>query len=347
VDRGAGQVSEVARWAFPLPMFSRPELFASSPAMRSLVEGLHLASAAQSGVLICGEGGSGRRMIAREVHFLSAGTDAPFVGVDCAEVEELELGLFGVPPSHKNSDGARPRLDRVSKLSLIYQAAGGTLFLAHLPEMPARLQARLARILRDGEVNVVESRRTVPMRMRLMASADDGWDTAVAEGQIRPDLCKRCSAARIEVPSLRDRREDIPALATALLADVCSELGFAARSIDGSAMALFCAFPWRGNARELRELLRTLVQRSDHPEIRLDDVLGAVHLDGSAKNFLGSGTLREAKERFERDYIVSVIERHRGRIGEAARALGIQRPNLYRKMRTLRVAPQRPGMGDE
>jgi two-component system nitrogen regulation response regulator NtrX len=218
---------------------------------------------------------------------------------------------------------------------------GGTLFLARLTEMPARVQARLARVLRDGEVSVVESRRTVATRMKLIASSDAGWDAAVDEGQIRPDLGKRCSQARIQVPPLRERREDIPALAVVLLTEVCAETGSPVRSIDEAAMSLLCAFPWRGNAPELRSLLETLCRRSDGPSLRLQDVLASVHLDGAARSFLGTGTLREAKERFERDFILAVLERHRGRVGEAARALGIQRPNLYRKMRALGVSPRR------
>jgi two-component system, NtrC family, nitrogen regulation response regulator NtrX len=321
----------------------QPAIFAASSAMQAVLEAVRAAAATHGGVLVCGESGSGRQMIARELHRLSTGSGAAFVCVDCAEVEELESVLFGIPPPPSNGDLARSKLDRISRISLLHLAVGGTLFLAHLPEMPARVQARLVRVLRDGEVSVMESRRTVPTRMRLIASADPGWDTAVAEGQIRSDLCKRCSATRIDIPPLRERREDIPALAAMLLQEICSERGLETRSIDPSAMSLLCAFPWRGNTRELRALLHTLVQRSDGSTLRLEEVLSSVHLDGSAKSFLGAGTLREAKERFERDYIVAVLERHRGRVGEAARALGIQRPNLYRKMRSLRLPPPRAG----
>ena len=321
----------------------RPEIFAESLAMRGVLDGISAAAATRGGVLICGEAGSGRRMIARELHQRSAGARAPFVGVDCAEVAELESVLFGVPPP-TNGDLAKSKFDRISKPSLLHQAVGGTLFLAHIQEMPARVQARLARILRDGEVNVVESRRTHSLRMRLVASADVGWETAVAEGQIRSDLHKRCSATRIDMPPLRDRREDIPALARLLIEQVCADSGFEARTIEPSALALLCAFPWRGNARELRGLLHTLVQRSSQPTLSLEDVLASVHLDGSARDFLGSGTLREAKERFERDYIREVLKRYRGRIGDAAKALGIQRPNLYRKMRDLQLSPPRHGL---
>jgi DNA-binding NtrC family response regulator len=319
-------------------------IIASSPAMKAVLEAVRAAASSHGGVLVCGESGSGRRMIARDVHHHAAGNGAPFVSVDCAGVDELESALFGLPPVAGNGDAARARLDRVSKDSLLYQAVGGTLFLAHLREMPARVQARLARVLRDGEVRVAEPRRTIRTHLRLIASADRDWDAAVAEGQIRSDLVRRCSTLRINMPPLRDRREDIPALAAMFLEDLGTERGVERRTLDASAMALLCAFPWRGNARELRALMGALVQRPGGPTMRLDDVLAVVHLDGSARSFLGEGTLREAKERFEHDYIAAVLERHRGRVAEAAAALGIQRPNLYRKMRTLRLHPGRAGL---
>lgn len=312
--------------------------------MKAVLEAVRAAASSHGGVLVCGESGSGRRMIAREVHAHRADNGAPFVSVDCAEVIELESALFGLPPVAGNGDAARARLDRVSNDSLLHQAVGGTLFLAHLQEMPARVQSRLVRVLRDREVRVAELRRTVTTRLRLIASADGDWDAAVAEGQIRSDLVKRCSAVRINMPPLRDRREDIPALAAMFLDDLRAERGIELRTIDASAMALLCAFPWRGNARELRTLLCELVRRAGGPTMRLDDVLAVVHLDGSARSFLGAGTLREAKEKFEHDYIAAVLERHRGRVAEAAAALGIQRPNLYRKMRTLRLHPGRAGL---
>jgi DNA-binding NtrC family response regulator len=315
--------------------------------MKAVLEAVRAAVASHGGVLVCGESGTGRRMVAREVHGMSAGSEAPFVVADCAAVDEPESALFGTPPPPGNGSGTGdevgPRLDAVGAGSLLHQAVGGTLYLSHVQEMPARVQARLARVLRDAEVRVAGSRRTIPARMRLVASAEPGWDAAVAEGQIRADLSKRLAATRINVPPLRERREDIPGLAATFLQEISAERGLGPRAIDQSAIALLCAFPWRGNARELRTLLFTLAQRSDAPTMGLDDVLAAVQLDGSTRHFLGTGTLREAKEQFERDYVAAVLERHRGRIGEAAAALGIQRTNLYRKMRALRLSPPRTG----
>jgi two-component system nitrogen regulation response regulator NtrX len=313
--------------------------------MKAVLERVRAAAASHGGVLVCGETGSGRRMIAREVHRLSAGNGARFVAVDCAEVDEPETALFETAPpaGNGNGDAARSRLDSVGTGSLLYQAVGGTLFLAHLQDMPARLQARLARVLRDGEARIAGSRRTVPARMRIVASADPNWDAAVAEGQIRADLCKRCAATRIDMPPLRDRREDIPDLVAMFLEEIGAEQGLGPSAIDRSAMALLCAFPWHGNAPELRALMVTLAQRSAAPTMRVEDVLASVDLDGSARSLPAAATLREAKEKFERDYVAAVLEHHKGRVAEAAAALGIQRTNLYRKMRALGLSPPRAG----
>jgi len=223
---------------------------------------------------------------------------------------------------------------------------GGTLFLAHLAELPDRVQGRLARVLRDGEAFVGGAARPAALRVRAIASADGGWDAAVAEGRIRADLCKRVAGIRIEVPSLRDRREDIPRLAAGLLREECEVRRGPLKEVEPSALALLAALPWRGNARELRALMALLAAQVPGGPIRLEDVLAHVRLDGAARTFVASGTLREARARFEREYISAVLEHHRGRIGEAARELGIQRTNLYRKMRSLRVTRPSNGNGN-
>jgi DNA-binding NtrC family response regulator len=225
----------------------------------------------------------------------------------------------------------------------VAEAQGGTLFLAHVEDAPARVQSRLARVLRDGEMVVGDSRRATPVVIRPIASTDASWDAAVAEGRIRVDLARRVSETRVEVPALRNRREDIPQLAACLVHAACASHRMPPKTIDPPAVSLLTALPWRGNVRELRALLEALVMQVPGA-IRLEDLLAAVSLDGAART-LPTGTLREARARFERDYITAVLEHHRGRIGEAARALGIQRTNLYRKMRSLNVA-WRPAGGN-
>src|SRR6185295_11304698 len=172
-----------------------------------------------------------------------------------------------------------------------------------------------------------------------MAGVDPDFDGAVQEGRVREDLFRRLSVIRIDVPPLRNRREDIPALANCFLREICASLRVPPKTLSRPALSLISALPWRGNALELRGLLETVVTRlPGNRGIALEDLLAHVRLDGgSAMCGDVGGTLRQARARFEREYIAAVLEQHRGRISDAAKTLGIQRTNLYRKLRSLRV----------
>jgi two-component system nitrogen regulation response regulator NtrX len=201
--------------------------------------------------------------------------------------------------------------------------------------MPTRHQVRLARILRDDEVMV----RTADGRQQLMrvnirpiATHDAGTGA-----DLIPDLMRKLAQTRIALPPLRERREDIPALVRYLLVDICAELSLPIKTASSQAVELLAALPWRGNVRELRDLLRVVVLKSTGRLLRLSDVLAQVRLDGGAATFMYTGTLRDAREQFERDYVQAVLQQHRGRMAEAAKVLGLQRTNLYRKVRQLSV----------
>lgn len=317
----------------------RQPIFAESSGMRAALEAVARVAGQRTGVLICGDSGTGRRMLAREIHERGDRASKPFIEVDCAEgsAEELEQRIFGTQDDAHNGGSERRRLERVSRASALIQAQGGTLFLAHVVDAPARLQARLARVLRDSEVAFADSRHSTAVNVRPIASSDPGWDAAVAEGRVRPDLAKRIAGARVDVPPLRERREDLAQLAACLIHKACATERIPLKTIERPALALLTALPWRGNVVELDELLQGLVANVPAPAIRLEDVLAAVRLDGSARAVIPTGTLRDARTRFERDFISAVLRHHRGRIGEAAKTLGIQRTNLYRKMRSLKV----------
>lgn len=314
-------------------------IVARSIAMRRALEAVERAAAGHAGVLMCGESGSGRAMLAREIHDRSVGAEAPFVRLDCSEgsTDELETAIFGTTDGGPNA-ATRRRVERVTSGSALAAARGGTLFLAQLAEAPERVQARLARVLRDGEAIVGDSRRTVQLDIRPVASATPGWDAAVGEGQVREDLARRVAVSRVDVPPLRERRDDIPLLAACLLDKACRHQGVGLKSTDPSALALLAALPWRGNGPELEAVLGALARLAPGPTIRIEHVLASISLDAAGQRLGPSGTLREARARFEREYIASVIEQHNGRMPDAARALGIQRTNLYRKMRLLKIA---------
>ena len=298
------------------------------------------AATQRAGVIVRGEEGTGRQVAARAIHDAQTSSrQGAFVPVDCAAYDagQLDAELFGAA-ARPHGDQALHELERVSRHSRLYEAREGTLYLQHVAEAPTRVQARLARVLRDREVMVVETGEATSLDVRPMAGVDPAFDLAVEEARVREDLFHRLSLIRIDMPPLRNRREDIPALANCLLRSICARAGLPPKTMSRSALALLAALPWRGNAGELRTLLENIVARPvGGPGVGLEDVLAHVRLDGGSVVFTTAGTLRQARARFERDYIAAALERHRGRISEAAKSLGIQRTNLYKKMRALRV----------
>lgn len=317
-------------------------LYSQSPSMRDVTALISRAASMRAGVTIRGEDGTGRQVVARAIHMAQPDV-GDFVSVDCAahETDSLEAELFGPSARMRAGNGANDSwhgLERISRQGRLHAAIGGTLYLKNVAEASTRVQSRIARLLRDREAVLVETGATIPLDLRPMASVDPGVDTAVNEGRIREELFRRLSVIRIDMPSIRSRREDIPALANHFLREICRERGIPPKTLSRPALSLIAALPWRGNAVELRTMLEAIVSGlAGGKGIGLEDVLAQVKLDGGSAAFSERGTLRQARSRFEREYIAHVLEQHRGRISDAAKALGIQRTNLYRKLRSLRV----------
>ena len=307
--------------------------------MRAVSAVIARAATMRAGVLIRGEDGTGRQLAARAIHSAQTGAHGAFVAVNCAafETEQLDVELFGgaARPQIKDAPGG---LERVSRHSRLHEALGGTLYLQNLADAPARVQARLARVLRDREARLVETGEAIGLDVRPMAGVEPGFDASVQDGRVREDLFRRVSTIALDMPPLRNRREDIPALVNYFVRQICASLGVPPKTLSRPALSLISALPWRGNAPEMRALIKNIVVGLQGGRgIGLDEVLLHVKLDAGSVVFANGGTLKEARARFERDYIVAILEQHHGRISDAARALGIQRTNLYRKMRSLRV----------
>ncbi|MBI3493839.1 MAG: sigma-54-dependent Fis family transcriptional regulator [Acidobacteria bacterium] len=322
---------------------SGDELYTHSPAMRDVMVLVTRAATMRAGVMIRGEEGTGRQVTARAIHALQNSGGA-FVTVDCAayDAEGLEAVLFGTTATTLHGDEAGRGLEPVGRTGRLHEALGGTLYLQNVAEATTRVQGRLARLLRDREALLVENGKPIGFDVRPMAGVDPSFDAAVQEGRVRDDLFRRLSVLRIDMPPLRGRREDIPALANYFLRELCAALRVPPKVLSRPALSLIAALPWRGNAVELRTLLESVVHGLQGGRgIGLDDVLGHVRLDGGPVVFSSDGTLKQARARFEREYIAAVLEQHHGRITDAAKALGIQRTNLYRKIRSLRVSRSR------
>lgn len=334
------ELKHEARERMPASAGNGDDLYGHSPAMRDVMALIARAAGMRAGVLIRGEAGTGRQVAARAIHTLQQPSgDGAFVAIDCAasDGDELDVELFGQAGRTNNGDGLKG-LERISRQGRLYTARGGTLYLQNIAEAPTRVQARLARVLRDREAIMTESGDATNFDVRPMAGVDPGFETAVADGRVREDLFRRLAVIRIDMPPLRSRREDIAALANCFLREICAGLRVPPKTLSRSALSLLSALPWRGNATELRRLLSSVVTGLQGGRgIALEDILAHVKLDGAVGLFSSGGTLKQARSQFEKEYIATVLEQHHGRISDAARSLGIQRTNLYRKMRALKV----------
>jgi DNA-binding NtrC family response regulator len=234
------------------------DLYGQSSSMRDVLALIARAALTRTAVMMRGEPGAGREMAARSLHNLTAAAGA-FVRIDCADfgAHELERVLFGSTAAAVKDPGRVP--ERIHSGGALYRANGGTLYLHNVADTPTRVQARLSRALRDGEVHLVDSDGIVPLDVRPVAAVDDDVDEIVQQGRIRHDLFRRLSAIRIDVPSLRQRREDIGPLANFFVRQACAAMGVPPKTFSRPALALIVALPWRGNATELRTVIEGVV----------------------------------------------------------------------------------------
>jgi DNA-binding NtrC family response regulator len=316
-------------------------LFDHSSAMRQVLAAMKTAAPRSTAVLICGEPGSGRSLVARTLHerdhdYLSR----PLVVVDCVSEgpHELERRLFGLT-GDRPVDSKAVTPERATRDSAILSAQGGSLLLVGLTEAPARVQARIAQVLRDREVFSADLNEVIPLTLRPMAILGPDVDAAIAEGRLRRDLVERLAQVRIDVPPLRRRREDIALLAAHLLRRACDREATSAKRFSRAVLTLFLALPWRGNGSELSDVISATVRATRASVIQLEDVLAHLRFEsGATESSSAAAALRDARSNFEREFISAALVRYQGRVGEAAKALGIQRTNLYRKVRQLKIS---------
>lgn len=319
------------------------ELLGQSPAITRVHELLRRAAPLDLGVLLTAERGTDVHSVARELHDRSRRAAAPYVVVQCdgADGAAVAQALFGTPSASALPAGGPDAavgatdLEPIARNSLMGAARGGTLFLHDVSELPAAVQGRLARIVRDGEVAL--DGEAVQTDIRFVASASPAVDGEVHAHRLRLDLFRRIAGVRIDLPPLRDRQEDVPAIATRVLEEVLTAQGRNSRAFTQAALALVAAVTWPGNLSELRAAVTRLAAEAGDHDIQVENVLPAVNLQRVSARFTPMGSLREARLKFEREYIFAVLQHHNWRIADAAQTLGIQRPNLYRKARQLGI----------
>ena len=312
-----------------------PELVGSAPSVRQAAEVVTRASESDDAVLIVAESGFGPEGVARAIHQSGPRAPRPFIPIDCGDSHEpLMRRLFGADKA------SRTEYETVSPDSALARVGAGTIFLAGVGEMPTAVQIRLSRLLRDGEMRLRKS--TVPIGFRLMASTTPGLEADVREHRFRPELYRRLQRLRLDVPPLRDRASDLPVLIDTVLGDICRARETSCQLAPAARTAL-AALRWLGNLDELREVLMRLVDRCDSGLIRQEDVLADLQEpQARPRPQPALASLRDARQTFEREYISTVLEEYGWRMTEAARVLGIERANLYRKTRQLGITRLKP-----
>jgi DNA-binding NtrC family response regulator len=312
------------------------ELIGVAPSVQRAADVAQRAAESDDAVLIVAESGFSPERIAQSIHHASARASEPFIAVDCAAGHaEVLHTLFG---TERN---ARLEYEVAVGGSALAEVGRGTILLTDVSEMPAAAQLRMSRLLRDGELRV--RRAMEPIRFRVIASASPALEADVHQRRFRPELYRRLQRLRVDVPPLRDRTVDLPDVIDAALAEICCTRQVRCALAPAARTAL-AALRWTGNLDELRGSLGRLVDRSVDGVIRQEDVLADLQqLEARPRGAAVSFTnLREARQSFERDYIASVLEASGWRMTEAARILGIERANLYRKTRQLGITRLKP-----
>jgi two-component system nitrogen regulation response regulator NtrX len=312
----------------------RWEIIGESPAIRRLREQIATAAPSTGRVLIQGENGSGKELVARAIHALSARRDRPFVEVNCAAIPEelIESELFG----HEKGAFTGAVSRRRGKFEL---ADGGTLFLDEIGDMSLKTQAKVLRALEEQAFERVGGGETIKVDVRVIAATNRDLSTLLGQG-FREDLYYRLNVIPIQVPPLRARKEDIPLLVEHFIRVFCAENGKRLKTLSAEALSYFMAYHWPGNVRELRNMVERLVIMAPGDTIGLEDLPPPLRPEeGAAPGRAQEGSLREARERFERAYILAELRANDWNMTRTAERLGIERSHLYRKLRAYGITP--------
>jgi two-component system nitrogen regulation response regulator NtrX len=322
----------------------RLTMVGESYVMAQLREQIAMAAPTNGRVLIFGENGTGKELVARSIHAMSRRRLGPFVEVNCAAIPEelIESELFG----HVKGAFTGAMADRRGKFEL---ADGGTLFLDEIGDLSLKTQAKVLRALQEQVVEPVGGTSGVKVDVRVLAATNKDLPTEIRAGRFREDLYFRLNVIPIFVPPLRDRDADIPLLADHFVAELAREYGRRPKRLDPGAVIGLRSYRWPGNVRELHNVIERLMIMVRGETITLADL---AFLDTSVQPLPEAAEaamlpLHEARDRFERDYILRALAAQQGNISRTAETLGVERSNLYRKMRGFGIAPSRRVEGDD
>jgi two-component system nitrogen regulation response regulator NtrX len=314
------------------------ELIGTSVAVSQLRQNIEKIAPTNSRIMIMGPSGSGKELVARIIHRKSSRAEGPFVALNAAAItpEKMEIALFGT-----EGTPGQPR-----KTGALEEAHRGVLYLDEIGEMPRETQNKILRVLVDQQFERVGGSKRVKVDVRIISSTAYDLEQMIGQGRFREDLYHRLSVVPVKVPPLSDRREDIPFLVDIFMRQICEHAGIRPRKIGDDALAILQAHDWPGNLRQLRNNIERLLilARSDGPDTPVTaDMLPADVLDAMPKvsstgdQHIMTLPLREAREMFERDYLIAQINRFGGNISRTAEFVGMERSALHRKLKTLGV----------
>jgi two-component system nitrogen regulation response regulator NtrX len=313
------------------------DLIGNSSAMNQLRQTIERVAPTNSRIMMIGPSGSGKELAARAIHALSTRRTGPFVTVSAASItpERMEIELFGT----EGNDGER-------KVGALEEAHRGILYLDEVADMPRETQGKILRVLVDQQFERVGGARRVKVDVRIISSTAQNIETLIRQGRFREDLYHRLAVVPLRVPSLMERREDIPFLVDTFMRQISEQAGIRNRKIGDDALAVIQAHSWPGNIRQLRNYMERLMilARNEGPdtvigaEMLPDDVSDMLPKVGASNaNHIMTLPLREAREMFERDYLIAQINRFGGNISRTAEYVGMERSALHRKLKSLGV----------
>jgi DNA-binding NtrC family response regulator len=340
--RNVLQIGRLQRENRELQRYWREELvlIGDSPKMAALRSLIERAAPSDVPILILGENGTGKELVARAVHDLSRRREQPFLKTNCAAVplELVESEMFG----HEKGAFSGAIAQRRGRFE---QADGGTLFLDEIADMPAAMQAKLLRVLQDGEITRVGGSGQIKVDVRLITATNRDLDAAVAEGRFREDLYYRINTLALRTPALRERPEDVPALAAHFAEAACRRNQWKPRRLAEDALDVLRRHPWKGNVRELRNVVERVLILSEADPITAESLEAALPSAAAPRGAAvpAEGPLRELADAWERDVIRERLRRMGGHVTNAARSLGLERSHFYKKCKQLGIEIREEG----
>ena len=323
------------------------QMIGESYAMAKLREQVAMAAPTNGRVLIIGENGTGKELVARNIHGMSRRRSAPFVEVNCAAIPEelIESELFG----HVRGAFTGAVADRRGKFEA---AHGGTIFLDEIGDMSLKTQAKVLRVLQEQVMEPVGGSTRIRVDARVLAATNKDLPVEIRAGRFREDLYFRLNVVPIFVPPLRERVEDVALLADHFMAMLAREYGRRPKTFEPDAVAALQRYPWPGNVRELRNLVERLMIMVPGDRVSSRDLSFLEHgIVATPQATLATATtiapLHDARDEFEKQYILRALAAQQGNMSRTAEVLGVERSNLYRKMRAFGIAPARRVDGEE